>query len=117
MIYFRKNRYEREIYSLKVMIKFYCNRKHNIAGLCDSCSKVQDYALQRYHHCPYGNAKPVCSVCPVHCYRPDMRAEIKKIMRFAGPRMLWNYPLIAFDHMFLKKKHFRSYFSTLNIYI
>ncbi len=27
-----------------------------------------------------------CSNCRVHCYSPDMRQQIKKVMRFSGPQ-------------------------------
>ena len=103
MYYFRKNRYDREIASLKIMIQMYCSHKHHTTVLCDACTAIQDYALQRYQNCPYGKVKPVCSICPVHCYRLQMRVQIKKIMRLTGPRMMLHHPLKAIDHLILKK--------------
>ena len=28
-----------------------------------------------------------------------MRARVKDVMRYAGPRMTWRHPLLALDHM------------------
>ena len=46
--------------------------------------------------------KPKCSKCPVHCYKPDMREKIKAVMRYAGPRMIYRYPILTGKH-FLNK--------------
>lgn len=37
--------------------------------------------------------KPACKQCPVPCYQPAKREEMKQIMRWAGPRMLWRHPI------------------------
>ncbi|MDI8106979.1 nitrous oxide-stimulated promoter family protein, partial [Salmonella enterica subsp. enterica serovar Anatum] len=39
--------------------------------------------------------KPACKQCPVHCYQPAKREEMKQIMRWAGPRMLWRHPVLT----------------------
>ena len=33
--------------------------------------------------------KTFCSNCRAHCYRLEMREEIRKVMRFSGPRMIF----------------------------
>lgn len=43
--------------------------------------------------------KTFCSNCRVHCYRPDMRAEIREVMRFSGPRMMLHHPVMAVRHL------------------
>ena len=37
--------------------------------------------------------------CPVHCYRPEMREQIRKVMLWAGPRMIWYHPVDAIRHL------------------
>ena len=39
--------------------------------------------------------KPVCAECTVHCFKPDMRSQIRDVMRFAGPGLLSNIQLLA----------------------
>lgn len=75
------------------MIGIYCRSKHNpLSGLCEECAALYAYAIQRLERCHYGEAKPTCGLCPIHCYRKDMRLRIKEVMRFSGPRMLLLYP-------------------------
>ena len=45
--------------------------------------------------------KSFCSVCPVHCYSKDMRAQVREVMRYSGPRMLLHYPLTTLRHMWI----------------
>ena len=51
--------------------------------------------------------KTFCSNCKVHCYKPEMRARIQEVMRYAGPRMIFYHPLLAILHTIamLKEKH------------
>jgi len=30
--------------------------------------------------------KPACKACPAHCYKPEMRARIRGVMRHSGMR-------------------------------
>lgn len=81
------------------MIDLYCRANHGASdGLCAECAKLRDYAFARLDRCPFGGKKPTCAKCPVHCYKPDMRDEIKRVMRFAGPRMPGRHPLLALMH-------------------
>ncbi len=43
--------------------------------------------------------KTFCAHCKVHCYRPEMREKIRKVMRFSGPRMIIYAPKTALWHM------------------
>ncbi len=97
-------RKEREIRTVKTMIQMYCKVKHHHPkGLCDSCAEIFSYASMKYHRCLFGEDKPVCSVCPVHCYSPEKREQIREIMRFSGPRMLFYHPVMAMNHLLLKR--------------
>jgi hypothetical protein len=46
----------------------------------------------------YGDIKPVCKHCPVHCYSPGMRKQMSEVMRWAGPRMIFRNPIFAISH-------------------
>ena len=48
--------------------------------------------------------KTFCSNCRVHCYKPQMREEIRNVMRFAGPRMLFYHPIMAIRHVITSAK-------------
>ena len=91
-------RKERERQTLQGMIGLYCRAKHGGETLCESCMELQTYALQRLEKCPFMPDKPACAKCVIHCYRPAMRKRMKEVMRFAGPRMIWHYPRLAFLH-------------------
>lgn len=82
------------------MIRIYCRLKHNQhgKGLCPHCSEVLKYAHQRLENCVFGDGKPACAKCPVHCYKPEMRAKIRTIMRFSGPLMPLAHPVDTLRH-------------------
>lgn len=83
------------------MITIYCRANHKLAsGLCEECTVLKNYAMKRLENCPFGEDKPTCESCPVHCYKSDMRLKIKEVMRFAGPRMLFRYPIDAVRHFY-----------------
>jgi hypothetical protein len=58
-----------------------------------------DYATRRIDRCIFGEAKPTCARCTVHCYNATMRERVRSVMRYAGPRMLWRHPILAIAHM------------------
>jgi len=93
-------RIAREKKTIAAMVQLYCRKKHGGGGtLCDECSELLDYATCRLDRCPYGPQKPTCAKCPVHCYKPQMREQVKEVMRFAGPRMLLRHPILAVRHL------------------
>jgi hypothetical protein len=93
-------RLERERRTLRAMLALFCRDRHDVgASPCPDCRKILDYALARLDRCPFGDRKPTCSRCPVHCYRPAMRERIRAIMRYAGPRMIVRHPLLALAHL------------------
>ena len=57
------------------------------------------YAEKRLDKCVFGEEKPACKQCPVHCYQPIKREEMKQVMRWAGPRMLWRHPILTIRHL------------------
>lgn len=98
-----KPRREREAIIVRHMIDIYCNAHHNVErgrkSRCESCSALIEYAGKRLQKCKFGDSKPVCKECPVHCYSLSMRENMKQVMRWSGPRMLYKKPLYAFIHM------------------
>ncbi len=89
----------REKMSIEKMIGIYCKAKHRSDKmLCNNCQEILEYAVQRLRYCKFGEQKPVCSKCPVQCYRRDMRDKVKAVMRFSGPRMMYKHPILAVLH-------------------
>lgn len=81
------------------MVKIYCGSQHpQASGLCESCRQLLDYAECRLDRCPFGEDKGSCKQCPIHCYQQDRRQQIREVMRFAGPRMMFRHPLLALVH-------------------
>jgi len=83
------------------MVWLSCVGRHGTPGdaLCHDCRELLDFARARLDACVFAEAKPVCAVCAVHCYRKDMRERIRAVMRWAGPRMIWRHPLLALLHL------------------
>lgn len=81
------------------MISDYCRVHHTDQDSCLECAELLDYALERLKKCPFQEGKTTCVKCPVHCYKPDMRAKIKVVMRYAGPRMIYRHPVLALFHL------------------
>ncbi len=97
-------RIRREKSTIEKMILIYCRENHNSTNtLCPDCNTIKTYAIERLLNCPFEENKPVCSNCEIHCYKPEMRAKIKKIMSFSGPRMLFKHPYLAIMHLLDEK--------------
>jgi hypothetical protein len=93
-------RIARERKTVQAMIGLYCREQHGSRnGLCPECTDLASYVRQRLVKCPFQENKTTCARCPVHCYRADMRARIKAVMRYAGPRMAYRHPILGLRHM------------------
>ncbi len=88
----------RELLTITRMVGIYCSDHHGGDALCESCQEFMDYAEVRLEKCPYGEDKPTCANCPIHCYKADRREQARAIMRYAGPRMLLRHPILAIAH-------------------
>lgn len=101
-----KNRLARERKTIEVMLKMYCKNHHNKEfELCENCEPLLKYALNKIDKCVFGEKKPACSECKIHCYAKEMRNKIKEIMRYSGARMLLNHPYLAIMHLIDKRKY------------
>jgi hypothetical protein len=87
----------REWKTLRAMVEIYC-RDHHDRDLCAECQGLLDYASVRLERCRFGPEKPTCAKCPVHCYQRTRREQVQVVMRYAGPRMLWEHPIMSLRH-------------------
>jgi len=79
--------------TVRAMIGLYCRGHHaSNTSLCPDCARLAAYCTSKLDKCPFGSNKPACSNCNVHCYDTSRREEIKKVMRYAGPRMIYRHP-------------------------
>jgi hypothetical protein len=94
-------RLKREHLTMQRMVEIYCRDHHGTgaAGPCGDCSQFLDYAERRLEKCPYGEGKPTCAKCPIHCYKQAQRDQAREIMRYAGPRMTYRHPWLALTHL------------------
>lgn len=104
---------ERERKIVSQMISLYCRKKHHTrTALCSECTALDAYARERTDNCPFMETKTFCSNCKVHCYKPDMRAKIREVMRFSGPWMILYHPITAIRHVVESRKEKRNVSAT-----
>lgn len=100
-----QSKLEREKALVSQMISLYCRKKHHTGKeLCKECAQLEAYARDRSNKCPFMETKTFCSNCKVHCYKPQMQEEIREVMRFSGPRMIFYHPVIAVRHVIETKR-------------
>ncbi len=94
-----------EFRTVSLMIGLYCKRHHGTdTDLCSECYSLREYAETRLDRCPYGQNKPTCNKCPIHCYKPEPKQTMKAVMRYSGPRMLLPHPILAIRHLLHEQK-------------
>lgn len=97
----------REQRTLEAMQAIWCRDQHGVqpdgAPLCPACSDLMAYAAKRLAVCPYGEEKPVCAKCRIHCYGPKQREEVREVMRYSGPKMVLRHPILALGHVLDKR--------------
>ena len=103
-----KREYEKRVVS--EMIGLYCHNNHHTkkGELCQECAKLNEYARKHTDRCRYMDTKTFCSNCKTSCYKPEMREQIRTVMRYAGPRMLFHRPIMAIKHLIASKKEARN---------
>jgi hypothetical protein len=106
-------RVRREQLTVEIMIRMYCGVHHaqpaitateRGGDLCPDCQALLDYSNVRVEKCRFGADKPVCACCTVHCYRPEMREQIRTVMRYSGPRMTWRHTSLAVRHLLDRRR-------------
>ena len=101
----KNSRIEEEKKVVEQMIRLYCRKKEGNGELCPNCHELLDYAHSRLDRCRYGEEKPTCKKCPIHCYRPDMKERVRAVMRWSGPRMMLYHPVAAIKHIYREMRH------------
>jgi Nitrous oxide-stimulated promoter len=89
----------RELKTIETMVRMYCRHHHCDAAPCPDCATLFDYARRRLERCVFGDAKPTCANCAVHCYSAELRERVRVVMRWAGPRMLFRHPVLGIAHL------------------
>ena len=91
----------RELKTIRAMVRMYCRGHGHECGdaLCADCGELMAYATRRLERCVFGDAKPTCANCVVHCYSAAMREKVRVVMRWAGPRMLLRHPILGITHL------------------
>ena len=89
----------REQRMLEAMMALYCTHHYFARAMCTECAELAGYSQRRLERCVFGDAKPTCANCVVHCYKPDMRERIRVMMRWSGPRMMLRHPVLAIRHV------------------
>ncbi|MCK4258874.1 MAG: nitrous oxide-stimulated promoter family protein [Halanaerobiales bacterium] len=93
------NRINREKKTIENMIKLYCKKNHKSNKyLCKEYAELLNYSNKRLDSCRFGENKPTCGKCKIHCYKKEMRDRMKSVMRYAGPKMLISHPIVAIQH-------------------
>lgn len=92
---------EEEQKIIALMIGLYCQKVHGSKKgiVCHECEALLDYAKLRISNCPFKEKKGFCSNCKIHCYQPDMREKIRKVMRYMGMRMIFYNPKLVIAHI------------------
>ncbi|OJX40626.1 MAG: hypothetical protein BGO78_06485 [Chloroflexi bacterium 44-23] len=96
----RHPRLEREEKTIDLMVDLYCREQHHSnSDDCEECRTLKSYAHLRLAKCPYQEYKTTCANCQTHCYKRSMRDQMRVVMRYAGPRMLWRHPVYTILHL------------------
>lgn len=92
-------RLQREKKTVDAMILLYCKINHSpLEHPCVECYSLLKYCEQRLLHCPFGESKPTCADCTIHCYNQFYRDRIKEVMKSTGPHMLYTHPILTLRH-------------------
>src|SRR5680860_1749170 len=77
-------RLKREHQTLTCMTQIYCADHHGQrnGGLCNNCQELMAYSETRLAKCPYGQEKPTCAKCPIHCYKKEKRDHVREVMQY-----------------------------------
>lgn len=100
---------EQEKQTVEQMIRLYCRKKEGNKELCPQCRALLEYSHARLSRCPFGENKSTCKLCAIHCYKPAMKEQMREVMRYAGPRMLFYHPVAACRHLW--EEFLRQYFT------
>ncbi len=95
----------REKAVIACMIRIYCKGNKHGSPICPKCMELLSYAHKKTDVCPFMETKTFCSNCRVHCYDKTRREEIRRVMKYAGWRILFVHPVMAVKHVILTVKN------------
>lgn len=101
--------------------QIYCIGNHanvpkNDDGLCQGCASIIETTLYRTVHCPYNHSRN-CQDCATKCQTDliskinftdqsnnaaQAHDDIRKMMSYAAPRMIWRHPLMTLQYLIRK---------------
>ncbi|NHJ32018.1 MAG: nitrous oxide-stimulated promoter family protein [Asgard group archaeon] len=91
---------QREKKMVDAMILIYCKDNHGyFSAPCTKCSGLGDYAKKRLESCRFQEKKPVCGRCGLACYNHENRDFAESVFNYAGPRMMFEHPLLGLQHL------------------
>lgn len=71
-------RLARELRTIEAMLRIFCCDQHGgDQSLCSNCAALAEYAARRLAACPFGEDKPTCTNCQIHCYGPRERETVR----------------------------------------
>lgn len=90
---------EREKRTIDLMIRLYCRHKLKQKSPDAAHLALIAYCQCRLDHCRWLDGKPPCRYCTSHCYGREQQEEVRRIMRWMGPRMLLYAPMEVIRHL------------------
>lgn len=93
---------ERDYKTIEVMLNRYCKTEHGSkhGELCEECAESLAYSKQRLDRCKFGEEKPTCAKCSIHCYKKSEKFKFIDIMRKTRVWMLFRHPILTYYHFF-----------------
>ena len=89
-----------EVKTIRIMTEMYCRAHHGTReGMCPECEEFYLYAVKRIACCPFGDKKPVCGKCKIHCFGKGFKEKAKEIMAFSGPKLIYKHPWLSMRHL------------------
>ena len=99
-------RIRREKETIRIMIGMYCAARHGARiDDCEQCRGLLSHALMKIERCAFHDSKPACNACRIHCYSQEMREQVRVVMRYSGPRMMWAHPALGLLHAADRLRH------------
>lgn len=97
---------EKDRRTLEAIGRIYCQGNHascekDASGMCPECRAAIEQTLARTEVCPH-NHEGNCQDCTTPCHRGEAKQQIKNIMRYAAPRMIFRHPFMTLEY--LRKK-------------
>lgn len=74
---------------------------HRDGTLCLDCAELLEHGMKKRAVCPL-DPKPTCRNCHIHCYTPEYRQKIRKIMAYSGRKMILRGRIDYLWHYFIK---------------